>query len=319
MSLTTSIVLPTYRGAAHLPAQLASLAGQDERPGELVVTDDASPDETVEVVERFARDAPFPVRVTRQAANVGVVENVSRGVAAATGDVVLLCDQDDAWKPHKVRTLVAPLRANADIVLAFADAELADEALRPTSVKLSEHTGLAGNAARFARDPFAFLLKRNRANGASMAFRRSVVLPALPVPSAWLHDAYLALVLAAVGDVVYVDEPLMLYRQHARQVVGVADEGVVPTLRHGAAGVRHHVRMVEQARALADALAKLPGVKPRAARFARDRLALSEARLRMRSRLRPVALAMIARELVSGRYHRAARGFATAGADVLAR
>lgn len=67
-----SIVMATYNGERYLGEQLASLAAQEVSPDELIVADDRSEDETLSIVESFARTAPFPVVIRRQRTAVGL-------------------------------------------------------------------------------------------------------------------------------------------------------------------------------------------------------------------------------------------------------
>src|SRR5262245_2492499 len=102
-----SVALCTHNGARFLDAQLHSLAAQSQLPHELVIGDDASTDGTIEQLERFAKEVPFPVRITKNPEPVGVTENFSRTLAACSGDVLMPCDQDDVWHPEKIASQAA--------------------------------------------------------------------------------------------------------------------------------------------------------------------------------------------------------------------
>src|SRR5213080_381833 len=101
-SATLSVALCTYNGAAYLGEQLDSIVAQSRPPDELVVCDDGSTDETVEVLETFLAEAPFPVRLQRNEANLGFVKNFEQAISLCTGDFVALSDQDDVWMPGKL-------------------------------------------------------------------------------------------------------------------------------------------------------------------------------------------------------------------------
>ncbi len=86
--------------------QLRSIAAQTRPVDEVVVCDDGSTDGTVDAVAAFAAASPVPVRVVRNARQLGVTKNFEQAVGLCTGDVVLLCDQDDVWHPDKVAVLL---------------------------------------------------------------------------------------------------------------------------------------------------------------------------------------------------------------------
>ena len=69
---------------------------------------------------------------------------------------------------------------------------------------------------RFARgQAFQLLLQQPVVTGAALVFRRTYRDFVLPIPEVWVHDAWIALLLAATTRIVAIPEPLIQYRQHA--------------------------------------------------------------------------------------------------------
>ncbi len=217
-----SVALCTYNGASFLQAQLDSIAAQTRLPDELVVRDDGSADGTVALVRAFAEQAPFPVRLLESAENVGYVKNFEAAIAACTGDLIALSDQDDVWLPHKLARLEEALGDDPRVLLAFSDALLVDEALEPLGRTVWESVWLSPAVRRrfhggVAQSP---LLGGTFVTGATACFRAALVPLALPIDLPHWHDAWLALVAMLHGRVALVEEPLVLYRQHGRNVLG---------------------------------------------------------------------------------------------------
>jgi len=98
---STSVALCTYNGERFLSQQLASLAAQTVLPDELVVCDDASTDASMRVVEDFAKNAPFSVRIFRNPNNLGYVKNFEQAIGLCSKEIIFLCDQDDDWEKKK--------------------------------------------------------------------------------------------------------------------------------------------------------------------------------------------------------------------------
>ena len=96
---TISVALCTYNGERFLEEQLASLEAQERRPDELVVCDDRSTDNTVSLLESFARTASFPVRIHINPINLGSTVNFDRAMRLCAGSLIAFCDQDDIWSP----------------------------------------------------------------------------------------------------------------------------------------------------------------------------------------------------------------------------
>jgi glycosyltransferase involved in cell wall biosynthesis len=100
---TISIAMATYNGARFIREQLNSLAAQTELPSELVVTDDGSTDNTIEIVSEFARNAPFPVSVFPGNQRLGFRANFMNCASLCSGDLISFCDQDDVWQTQDLK------------------------------------------------------------------------------------------------------------------------------------------------------------------------------------------------------------------------
>jgi glycosyltransferase involved in cell wall biosynthesis len=223
-----SVALGTYNGARFLDRQLRSLAAQERLPDELVVCDDASSDGTVAAVRRFAAECPFEVWLEVNPQNLGPAGNFARAVALCRGDVIALCDQDDVWLPEKLARLEQCLADDPRLGFVFSDAALIDADGLKLRRRLWQALGFGArlqtqfNAGRAAE----LLVKRNLVTGATMAFRAAYRDLLLPVAGAWVHDGWFALLLAAVAPCRAIPEPLIEYRQHAGQQIGVLKQSL---------------------------------------------------------------------------------------------
>jgi hypothetical protein len=223
--MTFSVALCTYNGAAHLPDQLASIAAQGRLPDELVVRDDASTDDTPAAIQAFAARAPFPVRFERNAARLGSTRNFDGAIAACTGDLIALSDQDDVWRPHKLSTIERRFAENPGVGLVFSDADLVDAASNPLGARLWARVGFDSRRQHVwrTRGALTALVPGRIVTGATMAFRsrfRALVLPTPDGIGPMIHDGWIALAIAAVAAVSFIEEPLVAYRQHGGQQIG---------------------------------------------------------------------------------------------------
>jgi glycosyltransferase involved in cell wall biosynthesis len=219
-----SIAMCTYNGSSYLHEQLESIAKQTLPPDELIVCDDHSNPKTKEILHDFAARAPFPVRLFFNKINLGTVKNFEQAIELCTGDVIALSDQDDVWYPHKLSRLASVLLKKPEVGLVFSDAEVVGENLRPMGYNLWERTFPIRDQVLFsAGKAFNVLLRYNVVTGATMAFRSQYKDLVLPIPETiWrIHDGWIALMIAAVAEVEFIPESLILYRQHSTQQVGV--------------------------------------------------------------------------------------------------
>jgi glycosyltransferase involved in cell wall biosynthesis len=188
----------------------------------LVIRDDGSTDETVHILRRFARTAPFAVRVCVNEHNVGTRENFAQAIAQCRGDLILLADQDDLWLPKKVRRLKRVFLADEEIGLAFSDAMVIDDQQRCLPYRLWQSVDFSpGEQRQMANGrAVAVLLRHNVVCGATMAFRADLQDLLLPIPESWVHDGWIALMAAAVARCAAIAEPLVEYRRHEGQQIG---------------------------------------------------------------------------------------------------
>jgi glycosyltransferase involved in cell wall biosynthesis len=319
--MEVSVAMCTFNGAAFLAEQLQSLAAQDRLPDELVVCDDGSSDATPSILRGFAARAPFPVRLEINRQNLGSPQNFAKAVSLCRGRIIFLADQDDAWKPQKVRRLAEVISADPGIGFAFSDARLVDAQGEPSGHTLWQSLPFEpAEQARFnTAGAFDLLLRRNVVTGTTMAFRSDYRELLLPVPSGWVHDGWFALLLAAVARGWADSEPLVDYRQHARQQIGAPPETLLDKYR------RRKRQGLGLYAATADNYAQAWERLSRAEDRLLDRSILAALadkidhwRTRARMRIDPAWRApTIARELLRGSYERYSAGWKSVAEDIL--
>lgn len=224
-----SVALCTYNGARFIEAQLESIFAQGDLVGELIVADDGSTDDTLERVRTTAAAAGWTPRVhVLTGGGHGVTANFERAVRACRGEFIALSDQDDVWLPGRLEMQVDRLDATPRAALLFADATLVGADASPLGATLFEHLEVGPRELELIATggAFASLLRRNVVTGATVVFRRSLLEDALPFPREWVHDEWLAIIAAALSSVVPLDQPVVAYRQHGANEIGV----VAPTL-----------------------------------------------------------------------------------------
>lgn len=318
------MALCTYNGDQYLRNQLESIATQTLPPDELIVRDDHSSDATLEIVTDFASKAPFPVLISQNSQNLGSTKNFEAAIDDCSADFIALSDQDDVWLPQKLEILREALGARPDAGYAFSDAWLVTEDLKQIKRRLWDVLGIGALLRRnFAPDDqFGVLLTRYIVTGATMMIRASDRSLILPIPTGWLHDAWIAAILSfSRRPGVAVPHCLLLYRQHRAQQIGVRRQSLTSILRraflsedgsHAAENwsdfrqrVRHpnfSGRVDSSHQALLD-----------------EKVSHLYARSRARALVGLPRLQLVVREIVRGRYARTSGGWRSALKDLLHR
>ena len=224
-----SVALCTHNGASFLREQVRSICLQTRPPAEIVLSDDASHDGSVEVVRATVAECmaerpgqPIALRIFENAVALRVVKNFEQAISACTGDLIALSDQDDVWVPDRLERMVERFALDENLWLLHTDARLVDaqgrdlgntlfHALEVTSAEIKRvHTGRA----------FDVFLRRNLVTGATAMFRRALLADALPLPVEWVHDEWLGIIASVLARVDLLEEPLIQYRQHQSNQIG---------------------------------------------------------------------------------------------------
>jgi glycosyltransferase involved in cell wall biosynthesis len=223
-----SVALCTYNGERFLNRQLASMQQQTRLPDELVICDDCSTDSTTEILEDFATSAMFPVKITRNERNLGFVANFERAIRLCQGDLIALSDQDDIWDPARIRRSEQEFLAHPEVGLVFSDADIMDDQDQLTGMRLWQNFGFEGKRKqRLLAGDYTVLAKNRFVTGATVMFRSRLIDNCLPIGSGWLHDEWIAATAAAVSDLLPIDAPLIRYRRHTSQQVGLSQRSTL--------------------------------------------------------------------------------------------
>ena len=221
-----SVALATFNGERFVEEQLRSIAAQSRRPDEVIVADDASRDATVGIVERVCAEEELPLRLLRGQTQLGVVANFERAITVSEGDVIALCDQDDRWYPQKLAVIEAAFLSAPAPSGVFSDGWIIDDGGRRTGSRLWDEFAFDGAGADF-QDQVALLptlLRRNVVTGATVAFSAASRDLLLPMDPGGLHDVWIAVLLAATGGLRAIPAPLLDYRLHDANVVGLGEQ-----------------------------------------------------------------------------------------------
>lgn len=204
-----SVCLAIYNGANYLLPQIQSILDQLGPSDEIVIVDDCSEDESVQIVNSFGDSR---IRLLRNASNLGVLATFERALRESVGDVLFLSDQDDIWRSDKVERVVSVLASDPAITMVVSDAQVIDAAGNVTAQSFFRQRGA------FSAGLLHNLVK-NKYLGCTMAFRRSMLVHFLPIPpDTPMHDIWFGLVNDIYGKTHYISQPLIAYRRHGKNV-----------------------------------------------------------------------------------------------------
>jgi glycosyltransferase involved in cell wall biosynthesis len=216
MTLTTSVpavsvCLATHNGSRFLTDQISSILAQLGDGDEVVIIDDASTDDTVQVLRSF--DDPR-LKVIPQSPNRGYVATFERALTEARGEILLLSDQDDVWLPGRVAAMRTAL---SDALVVAGNLTTLDGAERiPGPYGQSDWRLRPGQSSATWRNTMGVLAGNRAYFGSAMGINRALLNLALPFP-AYLnesHDLWLALCGIQSHAMAHLDQRVTARRYH---------------------------------------------------------------------------------------------------------
>lgn len=222
------ILMATYNGGRYLRNQLLSLQQQTFEDWRLLVRDDGSADDTLDIVRSFIADDPRIVLIEDDLGNLGAGRCFLELTKYSQAEYVMFCDQDDIWFEKKVEKLhdaaIEKLNINRP-GFVYCDGFAYSDAL-----------GLiTGNSiSRIHAKNIRELLFLNAGyQGCSIFFNKKLceMLASYKADYFYMHDDVATLLAHTFGDVYFLDQPLMLYRQHENNVTGNIQYGFARFLK----------------------------------------------------------------------------------------
>jgi len=214
-----SILMPTYNYASFLPEAIASALAQDFQDFELLILDDASSDNTADVVKPFCvRDAR--VRFSINPANLGMVANWNQCLKEARGrHIKFLFGDDKLSDPQALTKMLALLRNNPKATLAASARTILNAKSKVIDISRTLRNGrhdgrkiiadcLIENGNLIGEPSSVLFRKSDAARGFDTTYRQLVDM------EMWFH-------LLERGDLFYTREPLCAFRRHAGQQTAV--------------------------------------------------------------------------------------------------
>lgn len=196
-----SVCMASYNGGLYIKDQLESILCQLESDDEIIISDDGSTDNTIDVINSFCDNRIKLFLSSFHNLNM----NFEFSLKQATGDFIFLSDQDDIWLPNKVNIMLSALK---EYDLVSSDCYVVNSKLDVISNSLYNST------KRNKKGFWNNFIKCNYI-GCCMAFKKSILDKAIPFPKGLIcHDVWIGLVAEAFGNPTFIDEQLIYYRRH---------------------------------------------------------------------------------------------------------
>lgn len=122
-----SVIIPVYKVEKYIDATVQSVLAQTYNNFEILIIDDASPDKSIEICQKFTDPR---IKIIHQA-NRGLAGARNTGIRHAQGEYLAFLDGDDLWLPHKLEKQIAHLENSPSVGVNFSRSAFIDEAGKP--------------------------------------------------------------------------------------------------------------------------------------------------------------------------------------------
>jgi len=203
-----SIALCTYNGARFLGQQLDSILAQTYRNLEIVIVDDCSADNTINIITQYA-EKDSRIKFFKNEINLGFNKNFQKAIGLTKGEFISISDQDDIWLPGKIEALMKNIGNNwliysKSVFINEKNEAMADGMLNESGIVPLNYKGI---------------LLANFVTGHTVLFKREFVNYFLPFPEKGFYDWWMGFVALYHHKAVFLNEILTQYRIHEASVI----------------------------------------------------------------------------------------------------
>lgn len=214
-----SVVMSTYNGSLYVAEQIESIINQTYSNLEIILADDASTDNTFDILKSYA-EKDKRITAYQRKENVMYNINFSEACSKATGAYIAISDQDDVWELDKIEKQLKKINEDPGNILVHCISARFEERSEPHLRSIKRMNFFRGN------DIKNFYLA-NYVLGHAMMFRKSLLNAALPFPPNVYYDWWLAAYACTMGKIEFSDEILVWHRMHQTNATGAAKPNVL--------------------------------------------------------------------------------------------
>jgi len=227
--LKVAVLLATFNAKKHIRELLDSLLNQTYKEFEIYYHDDGSEDETLSIMAEYENVNPGKFFKIDGPPTGGAKQNFMFMLGAVEADYYLFCDDDDVWNETKVEKELKPIKDQKVPSAAFCDLKVVDENLNIISPTFFSYVD-----RNPSRTLLGQLLVENMAPGCSMAINRclrDIAIKLDDLDLILMHDHFLMALAAMTGEIRYIDEALIFYRQTGENEVGAVEVNAISKIK----------------------------------------------------------------------------------------
>jgi len=217
------VLMATYNGEKYINEQLNSIINQSYNNWELLIRDDGSTDKTLKILADYVEKYPATIKLLDNYVNrMGACGNFAELINNSNADYVMFSDQDDVWLPNKIEgtlKVMKTIEVEKGVetpILIHTDLCVVDDELNVISSSMWKLQNMNPHVKNLNR-----LMVHNNVSGCTMIINRALANMAKNIPEgATMYDWWIALIAASFGEIEFIKEGTILYRQHSKNKFG---------------------------------------------------------------------------------------------------
>lgn len=217
------ILLATYNGEHYIEEQLESIINQTYSNWKLYIRDDNSSDNTVNIIKGYIEKFPEKIYLVEDIKKgLGAKKNFFELIKYSKNDYCMFCDQDDVWLNNKIELTMREMKkiegekTKKIPILVHTDLKVVSEELELINESFIKYQNLDPEMKALNN-----LLLQNNITGCTVMINLSLKQECKNIPeNCIMHDWWLGLIASAFGEISFINEQTILYRQHSMNEVG---------------------------------------------------------------------------------------------------
>ena len=223
------IVMAVYNGSLYLKEQIESIINQDYKNWQLLISDDNSNDDSVEIINRYAaKDNRIKV-VLKDSAFGNAGTHFLSLLKITTSKYVMCSDQDDVWDSNKITTCLSAMIQEEAMspdtpILIHTDLRVVDSKLNRIADSFYKYSGINPNTSTFE-----FHIATANVTGCTMLINdslRDLIKLTNDDRYICMHDWWCSLIASAFGRIGFIDNQTICYRQHENNTLGAQEKSL---------------------------------------------------------------------------------------------
>lgn len=218
------ILLATFNGEKFLEQQINSIFNQTFTNWKLIIHDDGSTDNTVDIINSFVEVYPEKIFFIQDNIKTGGAKsNFAHLMMHSSSRYIMFCDQDDVWLESKIKDTLIVMNdlelkyCKTTPLLVFSDLTVVDSTLNIIHKSMNRAQKLNPSIA----ESLELLSCQNVITGCTIMINQIALQISNPIhDDALMHDWWIALKVCESGKISYLDKSTILYRQHNNNTLG---------------------------------------------------------------------------------------------------